>query len=107
MNRLLMLLMLIILGTMAVRTQQPSPYVTNGALNGLAWRADSLQERMSYLEGASDGYIFAAFARACSAKEALPSWFRTDLTGRIIMHEMHGHLLRRWSQHLHTNDKRI
>lgn len=40
------------------------------------------------MAGASDGYIYAAFARACNTKEALPSWFRTDLTNRIVMREM-------------------
>lgn len=36
------LLTLMILGALAVRTQEPNPYMTGGKLNGVAWRLKGL-----------------------------------------------------------------
>jgi hypothetical protein len=60
MTRLLTLMTLMILGALAVRTQDPSPYFTNDKPNGLSWRTASLEERAYYVAGAKDGYLDGA-----------------------------------------------
>jgi hypothetical protein len=82
MKRLLMTLMLVLLGSVGVRTQEPSPYMTGGFLNGLSWKQMGVA-RLYYVIASMDGYQQGAFlvlyssqGRACKLGDAaLPFWF--------------------------------
>lgn len=54
MRRLSTLMMLVILGAAAVRTQGPTS--TNGQLNGWAWTQMSNEVKLSYLDGVEAGF---------------------------------------------------
>lgn len=96
MTRILTLITLMILGTLAVKTQDdPSPFKTHGMLNGVAWRSYSFREKLLYVGGASDGFIdgiYRVLPRESECRRtveaAIPDWIRSNVTGAGIIKEM-------------------
>ena len=83
MGRFLTLMTLMILGAVAVRTQQekPNPYLTQ-MTNGVSWREGSYAQNLFYGNGAADGFIWGVFyiwrsqRGECnrSVYAAIPAW---------------------------------
>jgi hypothetical protein len=89
MGRLLTLMMLVVLGAVAVRAQDPNRYLTRGKVNGVSWRASSNIEKTYFTRGASDGVfqgmllILAPLKDGpcqSSALAAIPQWFANSHT---------------------------
>lgn len=93
MKRLLTLLAMMVMGAVAVRTQQP--LLTNGLFNGRAWRESSPLTRAAYAIGATNGwaggYIYGTrtmqLSKGCETA-AFPKWVQRDATSAEIVKEM-------------------
>ena len=92
-------MMLMILGALGVRTQQPSPYLTGPFVNGVMWREYSQTKKVSFVIGAVDGFIAAVYQVArilpqqgdCkrSVEAAIPNWVHSsNATAEDVAKEM-------------------
>jgi hypothetical protein len=98
MGRFLMLMVMMILGALAVRTQQPSPYLTGPFVNGVMWREYSETKKVSFVIGAVNGFIAGVYGVVSilpqqgdckrSVEAAIPTWFHNNATAEDVAKEM-------------------
>lgn len=84
MGRFLTLTVLLVLGALAVRTQQP--YLTDGMGNGVLWRDLSHLQKVSYVTGATDGMEREYFHIVAQQgnRPSLPFWFGRGGTMDVV-----------------------